>query len=70
MFGQQQNTGLFGQGGNTNFLSSFNPTGGTTLPANAPSTNASMWKPRKWVNDYLQRQYEFKNKLIKIYNKT
>lgn len=47
MFGQQQNTGLFGQGGNTNFLSSFNPTGGTTLPANAPSTNASMWKPRK-----------------------
>lgn len=52
MFGQlqQSNTGFFGQqssqGGNTNFLSGFNPTGGMGMTMNAPAPS-TMLKPRK-----------------------
>lgn len=50
MFGQPQSTGMFGQpaqGGNTNFLSGFNPSGGMAMPTTAPSSNPMMLKPRK-----------------------
>jgi len=50
IFGQQQNTGMFGQsaqGGNTNFLSGFNLSGGMNMQTTAPTSNPMMLKPRK-----------------------